>query len=102
MKVIGWLAAQSDYWWTVALLVPLLIVIAPRPDFRRWALLALPALIPFVWFEVLRNHTQIHAWFAYRPVATSIGIVLAAWALAERRAVTVPAHPLTEHYSPVP
>jgi hypothetical protein len=102
VKVIGWLAAQSDYWWTVALLVPLLIVIAPRPDFRRWALLALPALIPFVWFEVLRNHTQIHAWFAYRPVATSIGIVLAAWALAERKAVTVPAHPLTEHYSPVP
>jgi hypothetical protein len=85
LKVINVFAGVADYWWTLALLLPLLIVVAPRPDVRRWALLASPALIPFVWFEVLRNHTQIHAWFVYRPVATSIGIVLSAWALAGRK-----------------
>jgi hypothetical protein len=84
LKVINVFAGAADRWWTVVLLIPLLIVVAPRPDLRRWALLASPALFPFVWFEVLRNHTQIHAWFAYRPIATSIGIVLAAWVLAGR------------------
>ncbi len=66
----------------VIALIAWLAISVRRVDLRRSALLA---LIPFLWFETLRNHTQIHAWFVYRPVATSIGIVLAAWALAGRK-----------------
>jgi hypothetical protein len=49
---------------------------------RRFLLLASPSLIPFLWFELLSNHTQIHATFVYRPVASSVGILIAAWILA--------------------
>jgi hypothetical protein len=52
-------------------------------DIRRFGLLALPAALPFVWFEVLSNHTQIHATTTYRPLAASIGVVLASWILAK-------------------
>lgn len=38
----------------------------------------MPALVPFVWFEVLRNHSQIHAFFTFRSVAVSVGIVIVA------------------------
>ncbi|UVO30207.1 hypothetical protein [Bradyrhizobium arachidis] len=49
---------------------------------RLFVALTLPALIPFLWFEILSNHTQIHATVVYRPIASSIGILVAAWLLS--------------------
>lgn len=68
----------------LAIMAPLL---APRSplNWRSFATLSLPALIPFAWFEILSNHTQAHPWTVYRPVASSIGIVFAAWIIASRQ-----------------
>jgi hypothetical protein len=41
-------------------------------------ILALAAVIPIVWYETLRNHSQVHFWFTYRAVSVVIGIVAAA------------------------
>jgi hypothetical protein len=48
---------------------------------RRFAILALPALIPVMWFELLQNHTQIHSAMASRSMAGAIGVLLASWVL---------------------
>jgi hypothetical protein len=50
-----------------------------RPTFF-W--LAWPALIPVAWFELLSNHTQIHAPFVARSAAVGVGIVLASALIA--------------------
>lgn len=52
------------------------------------AVLALPAAIPFVWYEVLSNHSQVHAWLTYRSVAVALGVVVMA-ATARRPAEAV-------------
>lgn len=41
-------------------------------------LLALPAGVAFVWFEIMRNHTQNHAFFTYRSVAVAAGVLMSA------------------------
>jgi hypothetical protein len=50
-----------------------------RPEYRAtWRtrlIVALPALIPFLWFEVLRNHSLVHPGFVHRSLAASAGIV---------------------------
>jgi hypothetical protein len=38
-------------------------------------IIAAPALIPLIWFEVLRNHSLVHPLFVYRSLAVSAGIV---------------------------
>src|SRR5258705_1280543 len=63
-------------------LLPVLLVVRCSFDLSRFAVLVAPAMIPFVWFEALSNHTQIHTWFTYRPVASSIGIVISAALIA--------------------
>ncbi|MDR1633841.1 MAG: hypothetical protein LBS27_02715 [Bifidobacteriaceae bacterium] len=35
------------------------------------------ALVPF-WYEVMRNHSQMHSWFTFRAVAGGLGVILAA------------------------
>lgn len=45
------------------------------------ALLAIPALIVPVWYELLRNHSQLHNWFTYRQLAGALGIVAASFAV---------------------
>lgn len=44
--------------------------------------LAWPALIPVAWFELLSNHSQIHAPFVARSAAVSVGIILASALIA--------------------
>lgn len=44
------------------------------PD--RLSLMA-PALLPLIWFEVVRNHTQIHA-FPARSLPIGVGMLAAA------------------------
>jgi hypothetical protein len=46
----------------------------PRRDWDR-AILVAPVLIIVIWFELLRNHSQIHYWFTYRSVAAGIGVI---------------------------
>jgi hypothetical protein len=85
MKVLPFL--YRDIVWQTPLVVILTILIPrPRrlPKWRTMAMLSLPALVPFLWFEILSNHTQIHPGTAFRPVASSVGIVLAAWLIASR------------------
>lgn len=41
-------------------------------------LLVAPAVLPILWFEVLRNHTLSHSWFVYRSLGVSAGVVAAA------------------------
>jgi hypothetical protein len=45
---------------------------------RDRAVLALPAIIPVLWYELLRNHSQTHYWFTYRSVSVAVGVVAAA------------------------
>jgi hypothetical protein len=39
---------------------------------------AIPAVIPFVWYEATSNHSQIHEWFTYRSLPIALGVVLLA------------------------
>lgn len=41
-------------------------------------LLAAPAVLPLLWFEVMRNHTQVHAGFTYRSWGVVAGVIAAA------------------------
>lgn len=54
--------------------------------------LAAPAVLPLLWFSVLNNHSQIHAFLAYRAVPGALGIIVAAGVgaahLTGRRAAT--------------
>jgi hypothetical protein len=82
MKVLPFLFREI-VWQTpllviLTILFPLLLPLR-RPQWRTMAVLSLPALVPFFWFEILSNHTQIYPVFVFRPVASSVGIVLAAW-----------------------
>ena len=89
--------ANAAVWWsqplaglTVVGLVAAVLVTWRRrdrwtPPRRRWldrVLLAAPALIPLIWFEIVRNHSQVHVWFTYRSIALSLGIVAASLVIA--------------------
>ena len=60
-------------------------------DRRRFYLLITPLLIPFLWFEALSSHTQVHANFASRSAAAALAMVLSAIVMATRPAVSVAA-----------
>ncbi len=51
---------------------------AHRSVWRSRLILALPALLPLLWFEVLRNHSLVHVLFVYRSLGVSAGIVAVA------------------------
>ena len=86
--------ANLREWWALPLapvtLIAVLLAVAWAVRTRRLAggdglasvdrlLLSVPALIPIVWFELLRNHSQVHALFTYRSIAVALGIAAAAW-----------------------
>lgn len=78
-------------WWhqpltgaTIVVLVAALLVTAWRNSSLGWdrsrlsaAVLALPSVLPLVWFEVAKNHSQIHHWYTYRSLAVALGIAVA-------------------------
>jgi hypothetical protein len=83
LAVVVWQIWHTDWAAMLAMLTPALLparAVAPG----RFAVLAAPAVIPFAWFELMSNHTQIHATIVCRPIASSVGILLAAWILADR------------------
>ena len=41
-------------------------------------LVAAPAVLPLLWFEVMRNHTQVHVGFTYRSWGVIAGVVTVA------------------------
>lgn len=51
------------------------------------------SLVPLPWYEVLKNHSQIHAWFTYRSLAMSLACLTSgaiALALEVRSARSIP------------
>jgi len=83
-KVLSYLYHETRSAMLFPLLLPALLLPVGRPNLRRFALLSSPLLIPFGWFELLSNHTQIHAWMVYRTVASCVGILIAAAIIASR------------------
>ncbi|MEM9464793.1 MAG: hypothetical protein AAGA90_05450 [Actinomycetota bacterium] len=72
----------------VVLAVAIVLVgVARRPvaETAVRAVVAATAAVPFIWFEVASNHSQIHAWFTYRSIPMAIGVVVMA-SLATRPA----------------
>ncbi|MFC8501840.1 hypothetical protein ACFUC1_05740 [Pedococcus sp. NPDC057267] len=65
--------------WTGVLVVAVGALLSLRRGVRGLlgtGIVALPALcVPF-WYEVLRNHSQIHAFFVYRCVPAALGVLL--------------------------
>ena len=51
---------------------------AHRSVWRSRLIIASPALLPLLWFEVLRNHSLVHVLFVYRSLGVSAGIVAVA------------------------
>ena len=77
------LIAASILSWGAPLFVFFAIIVArmmrrKNIDWQRVFLIAWPALIPPLWFEVLSSHSQIHASFVSRSAAASTGVLLAA------------------------
>lgn len=65
--------------WVLVVVAVAAAVLWSRPEHRStWqtrVILAAPALIPLIWFEVLRNHSLVHPRFVHRSLAVSAGIV---------------------------
>lgn len=91
------LERNFDEWWrqpltgwvvtAVGVLLAVEIVRRGRTWVERWPdrlLLAAIALIVPVWFELLRNHSQIHYWFTYRSLGLAFGVAAAALAMPLR------------------
>jgi len=49
------------------------------------AVLAAPALVVPAWYELMSNHSQIHAFFTYRSIPAAVGIAVMAALVAARR-----------------
>jgi hypothetical protein len=84
-KVLDYLYHETRSAMLFLLLLPtLLLPVRKWPNLKRFALLSSPLLIPFGWFELLSNHTQIHTWMVYRTAASCLGILIAAAIIASR------------------
>lgn len=74
---------------TAAVVVVVALVVAVRRGgagrLLVAAVLAAPALLVPAWYEVLSNHSQVHAFFTYRSVPAAVGVVVAASVLAASR-----------------
>ncbi len=57
-----------------------------RFDLKTFVIYGWPSLIPIAWFEILSNHSQIHAFFVSRSAAASIGVLVSAAVLSSRLA----------------
>ena len=64
---------------TVLILLCILMVLRFRAQGGTKALLLLmTALLPYVWYLLVANHSYLHAWFTYRLQAVSIAALLMA------------------------
>ena len=97
-------AVNFEYWSTsvstawavlllgVAVVVGALVVASRRGGPARlavFAVLAWPAGLPLLWYEVVRNHSQIHPGKAHVSIAFAVGVGVAAAVLTASRAALV-------------
>lgn len=87
-------------WWNQPLIVGVVLVllgiaallVLRRGDmattWQRRLLIGAPAVIPFSWHVVMRQHTVVHSWFTYRSFAVALGIILLALTARISRDVT--------------
>lgn len=94
---LGYWAMTAGLWATVAIVVALAVVlwlrrtslregVAARGGWSTVAALASPALLVVVWYEFLRNHSQIHAFFTHRSLGAASAILVAALVIGWRGA----------------
>lgn len=62
---------------------------SPSESMAR-GVIAATALVPFIWFEVASNHSQIHAWFTYRSIPMALGVVLMATLATRPESISEP------------
>jgi hypothetical protein len=71
-----------------------------RARFGLFAALSLPAVVAPLWYEVLRNHSQIHVSFVYANIPAALGIVLGAAILAAGPSETATSFRARAHLRP--
>ncbi|TXR58025.1 hypothetical protein [Quadrisphaera setariae] len=88
-NVERWLGTAPTAWTVLAVaavvVLVCLVVAVLRGGAGRLlvaAVLAAPALVVPAWYEVLSNHSQVHAFFTYRSLPAAVGVVVAACLLA--------------------
>lgn len=102
-------------WWDHPLTPPVLVgivvvavMVARRNDWgATWPtrlVVASPSVVPFLWFEVLRNHSLVHPHFVYRSLGVTAGLVAVALIVAPDSIRGRPAHEQIgqRHDAPVP
>jgi hypothetical protein len=92
----NWIASG----WREALVIVVLVAVAAalgaaivRRQAVSTAAVAAPVVIVPVWYELVRNQSQIHAFFTYRALPVACGIAIAAGLLAARRTEPPPPVP---------
>jgi hypothetical protein len=98
-SVLATIRLNAEVWWsqplagaTVAGLLVVFVTVWRRrgrwfPPRGRWidrVIIATPAVIPFAWYELLKNHSQVHVWFTYRSIPLALGIVAASTVMTMR------------------
>lgn len=59
--------------WIAFVVVGAVVVAVKYPSRAAWLLLyAAVAVTPFIWYELVSNHSQIHAWFTFRSLSVSL------------------------------
>ena len=102
IAAIGW----PLFGLAVAVAAGLLAITWIRGRFSKdrvgdFLLVVSPALIPIVWMELLRNHSIVHAWFVYRSLGLSLGILVAASMFVLVAANRLPRKVRADHVDPV-
>lgn len=63
-------------WWIVCIVVAILLIFNlikhQKFHYQRMLLFLIIALMPYVWYLLLANHSYVHWWFTYRLQAVSV------------------------------
>ena len=75
---------EHGLFWALIVLVVVVIVlfaggVRSRDALRRAAPLALAAVLPLLWFAVLRTHSIQHGWFTWRGLGLTLFAGMACW-----------------------
>ncbi|MEZ5184648.1 MAG: hypothetical protein R2720_02790 [Candidatus Nanopelagicales bacterium] len=104
--------ANWDTWMHLDTLVTLAVVVCllvtgvafgltirRRPACLGWmAAFSAVSLVPFAWYEIVSNHSQIHAWFTFRSLPASLGVLMLGVAVTLRcRQMHEDPRPSTDH-----
>lgn len=77
------LQKRGLFWPLIVLVVVVIVLFAggvrSRDALRRAAPLALAAVLPLLWFAVLRTHSIQHGWFTWRGLGLTLFAGMACW-----------------------